>query len=130
MLLRLYLLAASLPGACPPPMSGSHDSKFDGRIAFTYPAFVFYEIARFFVVASTEMQSVAVGWQVYDITHRAFDLGLVGLCQFLPGITLFLVSGHVADRFNRRTLLMLCYVGFATCSGLLLYVTHHGPPSV
>ena len=111
-------------------MPGSREIKLDGRIAFHYPAFAFYQIARFFVVASTEMQSVAVGWQVYDITHRAFDLGLVGLCQFLPGITLFLVSGHVADRFNRRTLLMLCYAGFATCSGLLLYVTHLGRPSV
>jgi len=111
-------------------MPGSQGTKLNGRIAFNYPAFAFYQIARFFVVASTEMQSVAVGWQVYDITHRAFDLGLVGLCQFLPGITLFLVSGHVADRFNRRTLLMLCYAGFATCSGLLLYVTHHRQPSV
>ena len=111
-------------------MPGSRGTKLNGRIAFNYPAFAFYQIARFFVVASTEMQSVAVGWQVYDITHRAFDLGLVGLCQFLPGITLFLVSGHVADRFNRRTLLMLCYAGFATCSGLLLYVTYYGPPSV
>jgi hypothetical protein len=90
-------------------MPASQENKMNGRIAFTYPAFVFYQIARFFVVASTEMQSVAVGWQVYDITHRAFDLGLVGLCQFLPGITLFLVSGNVADRFNRRNLLMLCY---------------------
>lgn len=111
-------------------MSGSRDSKFDGRIAFTYPAFVFYEFARFFVVASLEMQSVAVGWRVYEITHRAFDLGLVGLCQFLPGILLFLVSGHVADRFNRRNLLVLCYVGFATCSGLLLFASHRGAPAV
>jgi MFS family permease len=111
-------------------MSGSRDSKFDGRIAFTYPAFVFYEFARFFVVASLEMQSVAVGWQVYEITHCAFDLGLVGLCQFLPGILLFLVSGHVADRFNRRNLLVLCYVGFATCSGLLLFASHRGAPAV
>src|ERR1700734_2785858 len=111
-------------------MAGSRDSKFDGRIAFTYPAFVFYEFARFFVVSSLEMQSVAVGWQVYEITHRAFDLGLVGLCQFLPGILLFLVSGHVADRFNRRNLLVLCYVGFATCSGLLLFASHRGAPAV
>jgi MFS family permease len=111
-------------------MSVSHDSKFDGRIAFTYPAFVFYEFARFFVVASLEMQSVAVGWQVYDITHRAFDLGLVGLCQFLPGILLFLVSGHVADRFNRRNLLVMCYAGFATCSGLLLFESHRGVRAV
>src|SRR6202789_4750569 len=113
-----------------PPMAGSPDSKSDGRIAFTYPAFVFYELARFFVVASLEMQSVAVGWQIYELTHSTFDLGLVGLCQFLPGILLFLVSGHVADRFNRRSLLILCYVGFATCSGLLLFATHRGQPSV
>jgi MFS family permease len=111
-------------------MSASRVSKFDGRIAFTYPAFVFYEFARFFVVASLEMQSVAVGWQVYEITHRAFDLGLVGLCQFLPGILLFLVSGHVADRFNRRNLLVLCYAGFATCSGLLLFASHRGSQAV
>ena len=111
-------------------MAGSHDSKSDGRIAFTYPAFSFYELARFFVVASLEMQSVAVGWQIYELTHSALDLGFVGLCQFLPGILLFLVSGHVADRFNRRNLLILCYVGFATCSGLLLFATHWGEPSV
>jgi MFS family permease len=111
-------------------MAGSHDSKFDGRIAFTYPAFSFYELARFFVVASLEMQSVAVGWQIYELTHSTFALGLVGLCQFLPGILLFLISGHVADRFNRRNLLILCYAGFATCSGLLLFTTHRGLPSV
>ena len=69
------------------------------------------------------MLSVAVGWQVYDITHRALDLGLVGLAQFLPGILLFLVSGHAADRFDRRRLLILCYAGFALCSGLLLSVS-------
>src|SRR6202789_1617848 len=113
-----------------PPMAGSHNSKTDGRIAFTYPAFVFYQFARFFVVASLEMQSVAVGWQIYELTHSTFALGLVGLCQFLPGILLFLVSGHVGDRFNRRNLLILCYVGFATCSALLLFSTHRGEPSV
>jgi MFS family permease len=127
---QVILAGRRLRGANRALTSGIRNSKVDGRAAFTYPAFVFYELARFFVVASTEMQSVAVGWQVYDITHRAFDLGLVGLCQFLPGITLFLVSGHVADRFNRRYLLMLCYVGFATCSGLLLFVTHREAPSV
>jgi MFS family permease len=66
------------------------------------------------------MQSVAVGWQVYEITKRPVDLGLVGLAQFLPGILLFLVSGHVADRYDRRRLIIICYVGFALCCGLLL----------
>jgi len=111
-------------------MARSEDFKLAGRVAFTYPAFVFYEFARFFIVASLEMQSVAVGWQVLEITHRALDLGLVGLCQFLPGILLFLLSGHVADRFDRRKLLVLCYAGFAACSTLLLVAAHRNLASV
>jgi len=76
------------------------------------------------------MQAVAVGWQVYEITKRPLDLGLVGLAQFLPGIVLFLLSGHVADRFNRRNLLILCDVGFATCFALLLAITLRGFVSI
>jgi MFS family permease len=71
-----------------------------------------------------------VGWQVYEITKRPLDLGLVGLAQFLPGIVLFLISGHVADRFNRRNLLILCDVGFATCFALLLAITLRGSVSI
>lgn len=96
------------------------ESVEGGRIAFTYPAFTLYEVARFFIVASLEMQSVAVGWQIYEITHRALDLGYVGLAQFLPGIVLFLVSGHAADRFNRLKLMVACLAGFSLCSLLLL----------
>jgi MFS family permease len=92
----------------------------EGRASFRYPAFTFYEVARFFIVAALEMQTVAVGWQIYSITHRALDLGYVGLAQFLPGILLFLVSGHVADRFDRLKLMIACLVGFAICSLLLL----------
>src|SRR3954447_10190893 len=102
-------------------MAGSNQA-LAGRVAFTYPDFVLYEVARFFIVIAMEMQSVAVGWQVYDITHRALDLGWVGLAQFLPGVVLFLVSGHAADRFDRKRLLMTCYVGFTVCSSLLFYL--------
>jgi MFS family permease len=59
---------------------------------------------------------------VYEITHRPLDLGLTGLAQFLPGVVLFLVAGHVADRFDRKNLLTLCYVGFGLSSALLLFV--------
>ena len=100
-------------------MPPSTDSRA-GRIAFTHPDFVLFEIARFLIVSAVEMQAVAVGWQVYDITKRALDLGLVGLAQFLPGILLFLVSGHASDRFDRRKVLGTCYAGYAICSGLLL----------
>src|SRR5437016_11412938 len=106
------------------------ETKTDVRAAFRYPAFLRFQLARFCIVVATEMQAVAVGWQVYEITKRPLDLGLVGLAQFLPGIFLFLVSGHVADRFNRRTLLVLCYCGFTLCSGSLLFLTLRGLHSV
>src|SRR3981081_985173 len=94
-----------------------------GRVAFAYPNFGLYQLARFCIVLATEMQSVAVGWQVYEITKRPLDLGLVGLAQFLPGVLLFLVSGHVADRYDRRKVMAACYAAFAGCSGLLLFAS-------
>src|SRR5271166_1857819 len=101
-------------------MAAQRDPRLAGYIAFTYPDFTVYELARFLIELATEMQSVAVGWQVYEITRRPLDLGLVGLAQFLPGVLLFLVSGHVADRYDRRKLIVICYVGFALCCSLLL----------
>src|SRR5262252_3202676 len=106
--------------------SSPGDSRPAGRGAFTYPSFVLYQVARFFIVLATEMQAVAIGWQVYDITRRSLDIGLIGLAQFLPGVLLFLVSGHTADRFDRRRVLTLGYAGFASCSALLLAITVWG----
>src|SRR5450755_4153211 len=106
------------------------ESRLPGRVAFTYPDFSMYQVARFFIVAALEMQSVAVGWQMYEITRRPLDLGLIGLAQFLPGMLLFLVSGHVADRFDRRRVVTLCYVGFAVSSGLLWAIAWRGSRSV
>jgi MFS family permease len=54
------------------------------------------------------MLTVAVGWQVYALTGSAFDLGLVGLVQFLPAVLLLLLAGHVADRHDRRRIASLC----------------------
>ncbi len=104
-------------------MAASENSTAAGRIAFTYPSFVLFQLARFFIVLSGEMQSVAVGWEVYEITKRPLALGLVGLAQFLPGILLFLVAGHAADRFDRRKLIVLCYCASAASSGALLFLT-------
>ena len=86
--------------------------------------------ARFLIVTSSEMQSLAVAWQIYGMTHRAFDLGLVGLAQFVPGILLFLVAGHVADRFPRQRILAVCYGAFSLCSVLLLTLTLRGITAV
>ena len=111
-------------------MLTSQDPRLAGRVAFAYPDFVAYTLARFFIVLALEMLSVAVGWQVYDITHRALDLGYVGLAQFLPGFALFLFGGHAADLFDRRRLLMWCYAGFGICSALLLLISWRAPKSV
>ncbi|HTZ74029.1 MAG TPA: MFS transporter [Candidatus Aquilonibacter sp.] len=105
-------------------------SKLSGRVAFTYPDFVHFLLGRWFVVCALEMQTVAIGWQVYAITARPMALGLVGLFQFLPGLLLFLVTGHAADRFDRKKLIALCYIGFAACSSLLLMVSLRDAQSV
>jgi MFS family permease len=101
-----------------------------GRVAFQYPNFRYYMTARMLATIASEMQSVAVGWQIYGLTHRALDLGLVGLAQFLPGILLFLVAGQTADRFPRQRILQCCYVAFAGVSALLLALTLRGLTSV
>ncbi len=99
-------------------------------VAFSYPDFTLYQSARLFTVMATEMQSVAVGWQVFEITNRPLDLGYVGLAQFWPTIVLFLVAGHAADRFNRRNIVVLCYAGLGLASTILFMLTVSGSHSV
>jgi MFS family permease len=91
--------------------------------ALSYPDFRAYVVQRLLSTLAISTQSVVVGWQVYDITHHAFDLGLVGLMQFLPVALLSLVAGHAADKYDRRHILMvsigvqlLCSLGFITLS--------------
>jgi MFS family permease len=92
----------------------------DSRAAFRYADYKRYLLARLLTTLSSEMQSVAVGWQIYSITHRALDLGLAGLAQFLPAMCLFLLAGHVSDRVPRKLILLTCVASFSVCSGLLL----------
>ena len=100
------------------------------RVAFRYPNFRLYMTARFLSVVSSEMISVAVGWQIYAMTHRPLDLGLAGLAQFAPGVLLFLVAGYTADRHSRQAIIRTCYAAFAACAGALLVFTLHGVGSV
>jgi MFS family permease len=111
-------------------MGESERPLTSGLAAFHHANFTLYEIERFSIVAALEMLSVAVGWQVYEITRRPLDLGLVGLAQFLPNVFLFLIAGHAADRFSRKNLLLICNLGFAACCGLLIEITRHGAHTV
>lgn len=88
--------------------------------AFRHRDFRLAQVARFLGVLAIQMQSVAVGWQVYEITRQPLDLGFVGLVQFLPAVGLSLVAGHVADRFDRRRIVALCYGAYALSAIALL----------
>lgn len=75
---------------------------------FAYPGFARFWLVRIVGNAATQMLMVAVGWQMYDLTASAWDLGLVGLLQFLPSIVLVLPAGHVVDRHQRARVLAVC----------------------
>ena len=100
------------------------------RAAFQYRDFRLFQFGRALSIVGTEMQSVAVGWQVFEITHRPIDLGYVGLVQFLPGVLLSIPAGHTADRFDRRAVLLTCYISYSICSVLLFLQAHASAKSV
>src|ERR1700678_1179414 len=82
--------------------------------------FTLFLIARFFAQVAVQMMVIAVGWQVYHLTGRVLDLGLVGLSQFLPFLCLALFAGHAADQFDRRLIILLCLGAYGICAFLLL----------
>ena len=75
-----------------------------------------YVSARFLSGIAAQMIVIAVGWQVYRMTGRVFDLGLIGLSQFLPFFAFALFAGHAADRFDRRVILCACAIAQAVCA--------------
>src|SRR5689334_18206626 len=72
------------------------------------------------------MQSVAIGWQIYDMTGNPLDLGLVGLVQFFPLVVLAVVVGQIIDRFDRRAVAGVCQVVKAACAIVLALGTWRG----
>jgi MFS family permease len=91
-----------------------------GAAAFASRDFRRYQAARVMAIIGAEAQALAVAWQVYQITHKAIDLGYTGLALFLPGLLFILPSGHVADRFDRRKVVIVCYSLQMIGTGLLL----------
>ena len=81
--------------------------------------FALYWSSRTLVVLALQMQTVAIGWQLYSLTGSALDLGLVGLVQFVPTIVLTLVVGQVADRYDRRLVVVACEIAQAAASAVL-----------
>lgn len=103
-----------------PPANGAPPSDR----AFDYPGYRIYWVARFLLVFAIQVLSVSVGWQIYDQTRDPFLLGLVGLVQFIPAPLLVLVTGSVADRYNRRVIMAICMAVEAACALALLTILH------
>ena len=82
------------------------------------------------MVLGAEAQSVAVGWQVYQITNSALSLGYTGLALFLPGLFFVLPAGHIADRYDKRRVILACYMVQAICTAALLWISLHGIRSI
>jgi MFS family permease len=76
----------------------------DGSLLQHRP-FIQFWIARVSTTVALQMMGVAVGWQIYELTGSALDLGLVGLFQFVPAVLLLMVAGHFADRYDRRRII-------------------------
>lgn len=83
--------------------------------------------SRFISTVAIQVQSVAIGWQIYDMERTPLALGLVGLCQFLPMFLLTLPAGDITDRFNQRRVYSLAAMLQATCSALFLLLSIFSP---
>src|SRR5262245_285799 len=88
--------------------------------------FVQFWIARISTTVASQMQAVAVGWQMYELTNNPLDLGLVGLVQFVPAFLLVLVAGHFADRHDRRRIIATAQAAAGLASALLTIGTATG----
>lgn len=94
----------------------------DRFAAFRYSAYSRYFVSRFAVSFAVQMMSVAIGWQIYDETRDPALLGWIGLVQFLPALTLVVVTGNVADRIGRRLVMGCAVLLMMACAGIILYL--------
>jgi len=99
--------------------------KHDAYAVLKLKDFRLFLSFRFFMTIAAQMQSIIVGWQVYQLTHDVLSLGLIGLAEALPFISVALYSGHIADRFNRKKIIIWFELLFLLSSGLLLLITFH-----
>jgi MFS family permease len=87
--------------------------------------FRMFILARFMLTFGIQMQSVIVGWQVYKITHDPFSLGLIGLAEAIPFLSVALFAGHVADTMNRRRIILVTVVAYLLGAVALLFTSLH-----
>ncbi|MGY3468428.1 hypothetical protein ACVW0I_005299 [Bradyrhizobium sp. LM6.11] len=106
------------------PISGI--PPVSARVLLSHRAFLFFLLSRSLSRFSSQIAAVAIGWQIYDLTGSAFDLGMVGLVQFLPTALLVFVAGHAADRYERKRVVQLCQLVEAATALYLGVITYLG----
>jgi len=92
--------------------------------------FTFYLLAKLLSTLAVQMQNVAIGWQIYELTGDVMHLGLIGLAQFLPFLILILPAGQAADRIDRRRIITVCFAINLLCALFLLVFTASGLTTV
>jgi MFS family permease len=102
---------------------GNAPARHDAYVAFRHRDFRWYILSTFTMTLGTQLQAVVVGWQVYAITHDPLSLGLIGLAEALPFIAVALPAGYVADRWNRRVVVIASLGVLALCAVALLLLS-------
>lgn len=100
--------------------------KKEAFASFRYKDFNFFIFAKVLVTAAVQMQAVAIGWQIYDITGDPLALGLTGLAEAIPAISVALYGGYIADRVKRKFILQCATMVLALASGTLIALSHFG----
>ncbi len=90
---------------------------------------VIFVVSRFFSGVAMMLLRATFSWQIFALTHSAFYLGVIGLIQFAPTFLLSLVSGVIADRYDRRRVIQIAQIGAFLCSTVLFLATRHGEAS-
>src|SRR5580692_7848150 len=90
------------------------------------PSFLFFLLSRSLTRFASQIGAVAIGWQIYDLTGSAFELGMIGLVQFLPTALLVFVAGHTADKFERKRVVQLCQLAEALTAVFLCWGSYAG----
>ncbi len=109
-----------------PEPAGQARLAAPGSLLSDHPAYLRLWFSRLASTAGSQMLMVAIGWQMYDLTRSAFDLGLIGLLQFLPALLLVLVAGHVVDSHHRGRIVALCMVAQTGVAALLAVASGQG----
>ncbi|HEY6082678.1 MAG TPA: MFS transporter, partial [Chitinophagaceae bacterium] len=98
-------------------------SRNDPHAALRFTEFRKYLTSRFSIIFALNMQATIVGWKVYELTKDPLSLGLIGLAELIPALSLALFAGHFVDKHEKRDMLLRCVYGYIICSAAYLFIT-------